>query len=131
MSDFQHFRYRVSRLSLPMKLTLSGMLTTLGVLAFTVGVGASTLVEAVKKVKPNQQIVINPEETITGTTLIVEIVRDGMTICRGEGLPSVDESSYTKQYSIEKPIAKCPTIKHGDSVKATWVQSSEVTISKR
>lgn len=131
MSDFQHFRYRVSRLSFPMKLAMSGVLSTLGVLAFTVGVGASSLVEAVKNSKPAQQIVINPEETITGTTLIVEILREGTTICRGEGLPSIDESSYVKQYSIEKPVVNCPPIKHGDSVKATWVQSSEITISKR
>jgi hypothetical protein len=134
MSDFQHFKYRLVRLSLPLKLVMSGVLTTMGVLALTVGVGAATLIEAMNKtVSKNQQIVIksNDAETLKGTTLIVEIVRDGTTICRGEGSPSIEESSYSKYYSIERPVAECPPLKHGDSVRATWLQSSEVTISKR
>lgn len=134
MSDFKHVKQGVSGLSLPLKLTLAGIIASLSVLSLTLGVGAASLTETAIKFAYSEEaapIYLTPERSVSrDTTVVVEIIRNGATICMGEGTP-MPKNYYSNQYSVEKPIANCPPLKHGDSVRATWQKSSEITISTR
>lgn len=78
-------------------------------------------------------VLVTPTESVSSPArLKVEIVRNGKTLCAGEGEPEAKTKGYSTDYSLEDPVtASCPPLRVGDTVRATWIQSSKVNISSR
>lgn len=133
MSKIRTAYHRIAVQSPGTKLAIGTTVTLASVFALCVGVGAASLQQTVAVAlngKNANPIMIGAADSNGApTTLKVEIVRDGSTICQGENTPQVN--SAFDRFSIERPIADCPKLQVGDTVRATWIQQNEVKISFR
>lgn len=130
MNRLSSIRSRYGHLPPQRKTALTIIAASAIVFAFTVGAGAAAVVQANITHDNTAPIVIQSDDSVkTPATLKVEILRNGNTICQGVNTPAVDHSDYSMKYIIERPIVDCPPLRIGDTVRATWIQSSEVNIS--
>jgi hypothetical protein len=134
-SHFSDFLRTLRHQSPMMKTAITIVVLASCFFVFSMGVGVASLQESIIVAVNGRQatpIVIEPSggSPMKGpTTLKVEIVRNGNTLCQGERAPDVGSEKFDRTYSIERPIADCPPLRVGDTVRATWIQSSEVNIS--
>ena len=134
MKGFREFIGKIRRQSAPMKMLMTVALTLTGLMAFSMGVGGAAITESIAMTASaaKQPILLERADAIKNpTTLRVEIVREGNIICSGTATPSVTSIGYETRYSLDKPVANCPPLSAGDTVRSTWIQSSEVDISLR
>ena len=135
MKRFRTFIRTLRRLSAPMKVLVGIAILLAGVMSFSMGVGGATITQAAMAATGNDQsrpqpILIEQADAVKNpTTLRVEIVRGGEVIRAGTAPPSIAEVGLETRYSLEKPVANCPPLSSGDTVRSTWIQSSEVNIS--
>ncbi|QIG70377.1 hypothetical protein EVB87_277 [Rhizobium phage RHph_N28_1] len=117
-----------------MKVITAAILGLVGSAALGGGILAASLQEAISQTPPDTsastKLLVAPSASSANAsvTLRVEVVRDGETLCRGEGTPSMYESGYQNEYYL-KPITDCPQLQDGDAVGVTWIQSTKVNIS--
>lgn len=101
------------------------------VLAFTLGVGASTLQSAVeaKLFTPVSNLATNIKvmsgNPAKATTVRVEVVRNGEVVCSAPELNISDTDNYTES----KPMSSCPPLRDDDVFRAIWQQTNEIKIS--
>lgn len=130
MSHFSEFLGNLNRQTSATKAVVGLAFGLSCLMAFSTGVGGATLTESIyAKISgksTNPVIIDSAENGKAPTTLKVEIVRNGNTLCQGERATKEQE---TRSYSVDRPLANCPPLKVGDVVRATWTQSSEVNIS--
>ena len=130
-----HLRQRFATLPRTMQTGVVIAMVFVGYGFFATGVGSATLTEtiiAAVQNKPMAPVLIGSQEgNAAPTTLKVEIVRNGDTICEGERTPTEKPEKANPSWMIERPIADCPPLRVGDTVRATWIQQTEVNISFR